>query len=284
MTSPAARRVQRAFSRAAAGYDAAAGIQRQVATELVSHLPARQAPTNILDLGCGTGFALNLLRSRYPETQLVGIDFSENMLRRVPAMPALQKISANATLLPLTDACADLVISSLTYQWCALDLALGEAARVLRPGATLAFSTLTGETFGELRHAFAGIDDAPHVLPLLPPDAISTAVARAGLTGIRCHRSRHVARFENTRALFESIRQTGASEVARADTPGGRRRGLLGKAAYATIEARLKSLADPQGRLPLTYDVFYVVAHQAVPGSRSTESAALPGNAAAGPT
>lgn len=267
MTSRVARRVQRAFSRAADSYDGAAEIQRQVVDRLIAELPADLAPATILDLGCGTGYAFTGLTSRYPGSRLIGLDFAENMLRRAPKLPRLQKIAGNATALPIADATTDLVISSLTYQWCALDKALVEAHRVLKPGGTLAFSTLTGNTFGELRQAFAGIDDAPHVLPLCSPETITGEVARAGFGAAEIFRASSVARFPSVRALFDSIRRTGASEVAPQDDRTGRRRGLLGKTAYATIESRLLALADEHGHLPLTYDVFYVVAPR--PGAQT---------------
>lgn len=266
MNKPAARRVQRAFAAAAPSYDAAAAIQRQVVDELVDQLPTADQPATMLDLGCGTGYAFAQLAARYPATRLLGLDFAESMLRRAPALPGLQKICANAVALPIADASAELLFSSLAYQWCALDLALAEARRVLRPGATLAFSTLTGDTFQELRAAFAGLDDAPHVLPLLSPERIADEVATAGFTEVAVSRRCLVARFASVRALFDSIRQTGASEISAHDTPRGRRRGLLGKRAYATIETRLQALADAEGQLPLTYDVFYVVAR--TPGAK----------------
>ena len=273
MNKPVARRVQRAFAAAAHSYDGAAGIQRQVVDELVGRLPAEANFATVLDLGCGTGYAFAQMAARYPAARLLGLDFAENMLRRAPAAPGLQKICANAVALPIADASADLLFSSLTYQWCPLGEALSEARRVLRPGATLAFSTLTSDTFHELRAAFAGLDDAPHVLPLLPPERIADAVTAEGFTDLALTRRCLVARFESVRALFDSIRQTGASEVSAHDaaheTAHGtaRRRGLLGKRAWATIEARLQALADAEGRLPLSYDVVYVVAR--APGGRT---------------
>lgn len=269
MNKPAARRVQRAFAAAAHSYDGAAEIQRQVVDELIGRLPADANFATVLDLGCGTGYAFGQMAARYPAARLLGLDFAEKMLHRAPTVPGLQKICANAVALPIADAAVDLLFSSLAYQWCALDQALGEARRILRPGATLAFSTLTSDTFHELRAAFAGLDDAPHVLPLLPPEDIADQVAAAGFTGIEVSRRCLVARFGSVRALFDSIRQTGASEVSAHDATHGtqRRRGLLGKRAWATIEARLRGLADAEGRLPLSYDVVYVIAR--APGAPS---------------
>ena len=260
MIAPAARRVQRAFSKAARSYDAAAEIQRRVVGELLAQLPADCCPATMLDLGCGTGSAFSGLLARHPASTLIGLDFSESVLHRAPTLNNLQKIGGNATLLPLADASVDCVFSSLALQWCPLDTALAEARRVMRPGATLAFSTLTGETFRELRLAFAGIDDAPHALPLLTPEAIFGATRKAGFSSFNTTRITHIVWFDSVRTLFDSIRQTGASEVTTQETPARtRRRGLLGKAAYARIEQRLQALADSIGRLPLTYDVLYLV-------------------------
>lgn len=264
--TPAGHRVRRAFSRAAASYDGAAEVQRAVLADLIARLPPVSA-TTVTDVGCGTGFALAGLRQRFPAARLIGIDFAAAMLAHVPAADGVQKICANATLLPLADASTDLLVSSLTYQWCDLDRALGEAFRVLRPGGWLAFSTLTGDTFRELRAAFAGLDHAPHVLPLLAPEAISAAVAAAGFAAPATGRAIYVPRFADPRALFDSIRRTGASEVEATGSGAGRRRGLLGKAGYALILHRLQTNTDAAGHLPLTYEVMTVIARK--PGASS---------------
>jgi len=271
MIPAAAQRVRNRFARAAKSYDNAAEIQRRVAESLIATLPpasgstitkgaVAKLPATILDIGCGTGLASIALQARLPDCRLIGIDFAEPMLRQGPEH--LQKICGNAALLPLADASADLVVSSLTYQWCALDLVLAEAYRVLRPGGWLAFSTLSGQTFHEIRQAFAGIDDAPHVLPLLPPDAVTEALKRQGFATVTVRQECHVARFGDIGALFDSIRRTGAGEVANPANLPGRRRGLLGKRAYGLISSRLLAMAGPTGELPLTYDVLYLGARK----------------------
>lgn len=265
MSGAASGRVRRAFARAAASYDGAATVQRAVIAALLDRLPPQAGCRRVLDIGCGTGGAFAGLRQHFPAAELIGIDFASPMLARAPALPGAQKIAAVATALPFRDASADLVFSSLTYQWCALGAALAEARRVLRPGGRIAFSTLGPATYRELRAAFAGLDEAPHVLPMLAPAAIEQAARAAGFVGLRIGRETRIATFPDVPALFASIRQTGASEVAGADqAPASRRRGLFGKAAWATVNRRLLALADERGQLPLTYDVVYLFA--AMPG------------------
>jgi tRNA (cmo5U34)-methyltransferase len=47
---------------------------------LLGYLPAAWTPDTILELGCGTGNLTLLLRERFPETRLIGIDVSEGSL------------------------------------------------------------------------------------------------------------------------------------------------------------------------------------------------------------
>ena len=104
---PAKQRVRSAFDRAAASYDAAATLQRDVCQRLLdgmggvggeggvggidSRAPRTSegsAPGAILDAGCGTGYGSRLLRARWPEARLSAADFA-------PAMVELARSSAD---------------------------------------------------------------------------------------------------------------------------------------------------------------------------------------------
>ena len=255
---PPATRIRRAFDRAATTYDQAAGIQLETLQALVAvlpeHLPVPDA--TLIDLGCGTGHALPLLGARYPSARLLGIDLSEAMLRTVLAgnVDNLQKTAADAARLPLRNATCDLVFCSLTWQWCNLPEVLAEARRVLKPGGTLAFSTLIDGTFRELAAAFAGIDRHRHTLALLSADQVLAAVRDAGFDPLQSRPVTRTARYPDLSALLHAIRATGASEIS-----GTRRRGLLGKSAWQTIATRYATFAAADGQLPLTYEVLEVI-------------------------
>ena len=75
------RQVRRNFARAAAGYDTAAVLQREVASRMLERLDyVKIEPARVLDLGCGTGASLTALGERYPKAQLLGADFCVDML------------------------------------------------------------------------------------------------------------------------------------------------------------------------------------------------------------
>ena len=74
------RQVRRAFERAAATYDGAAVLQREVGQRMAERLGfVKMQPATILDAGCGTGVALGELRARYPDARLIGLDLALNM-------------------------------------------------------------------------------------------------------------------------------------------------------------------------------------------------------------
>ncbi len=87
--APDPRAVRRAFGRAAATYDEAAVLQREVGARMAERLDVvKLAPDAILDAGCGTGEALAELALRYPRARRVALDLALPMLEaartRVP--------------------------------------------------------------------------------------------------------------------------------------------------------------------------------------------------------
>src|SRR5690242_1661125 len=82
--------VRRGFERAAATYDAAAALQREIGARMAERLDyVKLPPVAILDAGCGTGEAIGDLGVRYPAARVVAFDIALPMVvaarRRVRA-------------------------------------------------------------------------------------------------------------------------------------------------------------------------------------------------------
>src|SRR5215831_3056619 len=76
-----ARSVRRHFEHAAATYEAAAVLHREVGRRMAERLGlVKLQPATILDAGCGTGEALGELSVRYPDAALVGLDVAFAMV------------------------------------------------------------------------------------------------------------------------------------------------------------------------------------------------------------
>lgn len=91
----------------------------------------------VLDLGCGTGSLLQVLRCNWPQSELIGLDLSFEMLqvagRKLGADAALCQGSAQQ--LPWRSNVFDLVISTSAFHYFRNpERVLAEVKRVLRPG------------------------------------------------------------------------------------------------------------------------------------------------------
>ena len=269
-------RLRAAFDRASAGYEAAAGLQARVATELLERLVAFEfAPRVVLDLGCGTGRVTRELKRRYPRALVIALDLAPGMLREARGNQMLwrrfARLNADALRLPLAGSSVDLVFSSLVLQWCEpLEQALAEVRRVLKPGGFFAFSTLGPDTLKELRAAWAEADGLTHVNRFLDVHDVGARCAGSGLTEPVLDVDRIELGYPDTLTLMRDLKAIGAHNVT-----AGRPRSLIGR-------ARLKRMSEAYEAfrrgpvLPATYEVIYGASWGA---SEAARAAAHPGEA-----
>lgn len=251
-------KVGAAFNRRAASYDSIAHFQHDVGKrlfDLLPHLaPSVTSPQRVLDGGCGTGQGVDLLRRRWPGTAVTGCDLSPGMVRLASERGATG-VCGDLESLPFAAASFDLAWSSLALQWCHPQRAFAELGRVLMPGGALVFSTLAPGTLHEIDYAFAGIDGHRRVLPFTPPQELKSAMEEAGLSGIRLMEETRITRHADLQALLATIRGIGANQIS-----GERRRSMMGKKAWQSVQSRFEILRDEKGLLPATYQMIYGVA------------------------
>jgi malonyl-CoA O-methyltransferase len=260
-------RVARAFSRAAADYEARARVQRRAAERLfdlaLGHAPAFRSA---LDVGAGTGALLSRLGAARPGAQLVGVDLAPGMVNAARARaPRAAHAAGDAEALPVRSGLFDLVVSTSALQWLSrLDPAFTEARRALVPGGVLAVALFGGATLHELRAAWGA------ALPAGEPDRthhfhserdVAAALAASGLTPLRLESERVVERHADPLALLRSLKSIGAANAA----PGPRGLGAGGLGARATLDrmamAYRRLYGDPDG-VPATWDILYAVARR----------------------
>ncbi|MBT9566894.1 MAG: malonyl-ACP O-methyltransferase BioC [Thiobacillus sp.] len=264
--------VRRAFDHAAASYDAHAVLQREVCDRMLDRLDfVTLQPQRVLDLGCGTGYALARLSERYAAAELCGLDIAPAMLHaaraRLPqpgwaqrALAALMPqqqlrprlICADMDRLPLAENSMNLVWSSLVLQWAQdLDATFKGIHRVLAPGGLLMFATFGPDTLKELRSAFATIDDAPHVNRFIDLHDIGDMLVNNGFSSPVMEMEMLTLTYADLKSLMRDLKGIGAHNAAAA-----RRRGLLGKSAWARLE-QVYDARRVEGRLPATFEVIY---------------------------
>lgn len=248
---PPRRAVRQAFDRAAARYDAAAGVQREIGARLEALMrrhPAA-APRRLLDAGCGTGDGLGRLAAAHPDATRIALDFAPAMLASLAPAAAALRVCADIEALPLADGAVDGVWSSLALQWCEPQRALRELARVTAARGMAWLATLAPDTLHELRAAFAAVDDDEHVLRFRPPEHWRVAAETAGWRCLELRRERTQVLGAGLRDILAHLRGIGAHRVAE------RPRRQLGRGDWCALERAYERHRRDDGLLPATYDV-----------------------------
>jgi malonyl-CoA O-methyltransferase len=250
------RRVRRAFDRAAATYDDAAVLHREVRDNLLQRLDLMAlAPSVVVDAGTGTGHAARALIRRYPKSVVIGLDASRPMLlaagRQQSWLRRFARVCADAERLPLADGSVDLILSNLMLQWCDPDAVFAECRRVLAPRGLLSFTTLGPDTLRELRNAWSAVDSHTHVHRFLDMHDIGDALVRAGFASPVLDVERYTLTYQDLRRVAADLRSTGARNATL-----GRSRGLTGRGRLHALQSAYESFRH-EGRLPATYEVVF---------------------------
>jgi malonyl-CoA O-methyltransferase len=254
--------VRRSFERAAATYDDAAALQREIGQRLMEHFDGiLLEPTRIIDLGCGTGMSFDALRKRFPGGDLIGMDFALPMLkkarartswlRRVVGQNTARLACGDAERLPVRSASIQLVFSNLALQWCRPELAFAEAARVLEPGGLFMFSTFGPDTLKELRSAFAAVDGDEHVNTFIDMHDLGDTLVHSGFADPVMEMEVVTLEYFRVEDVARDLKAIGAH-----NSLPGRPRGLGGRERWKRVKESYE-LRRGNGVLPATYEVVY---------------------------
>jgi len=96
---------------------------------------------SILDVGCGTGWLCRLLAARLPQSRIVGIDVSDEMVRRSQAASAASpnvsfRVGGVEGIPESAETFSRVVSVESAYYWPDPGRGLSEIFRVLRPGGS----------------------------------------------------------------------------------------------------------------------------------------------------
>ena len=152
-------KADRVYDRVAERYDGDwAGLYANARARCLEQIARRlgdaAAPVDVVDLGVGTGNALDDLRRRIELGDCVGFDLSAGMLeqarRKLDGDVRLIRDDASHAASHLAPGSADLVLTHFLLSFVEAERLIGTASELLRPGGLLSIATSTQRSLEEL--------------------------------------------------------------------------------------------------------------------------------------
>lgn len=263
------------FEKAAAGYDEAAVLQREIGQRLLERLEyIRFQPQCILDVGAGTGDCSFQLADFYKKSEVIALDFATAMLKRAKQKRSFRQrlssrykfITADAGQLPFADNSVDMIFSNLALQWCTdLEQVFQEFRRVLKPGGMLLFSTFGPDTLKELRECWLQVDDYTHINDFIDLHVVGDAMMKTGFSNPVMDMEMITVTYPDVKSIMKDLKRIGAHNVN-----AQRAKGLTGKQTLHKLMASYESYRR-DNVLPVSHEVIY--GHAWVPENKNQVNA-----------
>ncbi|NJB67158.1 malonyl-CoA O-methyltransferase [Desulfobaculum xiamenense] len=238
------------FSRAGASYCEAARVQREAARDCVSAVPGGHHGV-VVEIGTGQGMATAMLRASISFERYVGLDIAPGMLAAMTERgPRELHVVADGECPPLTEGCADLLVSSSTMQWYR-DPARSIPAnlRLLRPGGAFSFSIFVEGTLSELAQAsrLSGFGDVVHLRSAQEYEWIVD-----GVPGVECESRLWEVRerYATVRDLLRTLKRSGVTGAG-----AGR---AFSRRCYENFETTYRRLHGDADGVAATWRVLYL--------------------------
>lgn len=264
-------------------------LRREIAARMHDRLGLiKLSPQRVLDAGCGEGADLATLQKAYPAAQIVGVDAAEAMVgaararaarpgainqlmsKLLPAKTGVDLVCGDFAALPLGPGAVNLVWSNLALHWHPQpDRVFAEWRRVLKVDGLLMFSCFGPDTFKEVRSAFEEVDMAPHGLPFVDMHDFGDQLVEAGFATPVLDMEVITVTYDTPQALLADVRAWGGNPLAT------RRRGLMGRQAWARMLAALERCRRADGKLGLSFEIIYGHAFRPAPRVTSTGEAII---------
>lgn len=252
-----------AFSRAASTYDQHGALAREIGQRLLERLDGlRFEPHVIADLGCATGQQSLALHKRYPGARVLALDSSRAMLAQARRQRGWWKqrfelVCGEIESLPLAADCVDLAFVNLSLHGCtAIDQALANLRRALRPGGLLLLSVPGLDTLKELRQAWQHVEPGgARVMHFTDAQRLGSALTRAGFAEPVLDTDWLQTRHSAPQDLLNALKASGF-----VNTDSDRPRGLTHPARLTRLLDVMNGQSEGRDNLTASWEVVYASA------------------------
>lgn len=252
------REICKSFNQHAHEYERAALVQQEIGQRLFERLDyLKIAPRYVLDLGCGTGVFTRLLKKKYPQAHVVACDIAFAMLQHTKKKQGWRRkwslVNGDMLALPFADGVFDLVFANQVIHWASpLAAVLKEINRVMNQEACLMFSTLGADTFKELNHSWAQVDNFAHANTFMDMHDVGDNLLAQRFLDPVVDMEVLTVHYTSLKELLQSLKAQGVRNINQA-----RNKGLTGKGARQAFAQAYQQFCTAEAKYPVTYEVVY---------------------------
>lgn len=250
--------IRKSFNAIAKDYEENAVLQKEVLLRLLERLDDEQKlnpnlqPKQLIDLGCGTGWATSALLQLFPDVEITAIDFAQNMLAQVVRHKQVKTIVSDAHKLPIDAASVDIVFANMLLHWCNEGDVFTECLRILKPGGLLIMSSLGETSLVELKHAWLNVDKKPHVHNFPALHNLGDNLLQTGFEQVVVNTEIITLTYIDIIALMQDIKASGNHNVNE-----DRNKGLMARSQLQQLTQAYEEFRE-DGRVPASYEVVYL--------------------------
>ena len=246
------------FNRAAKNYEQNAVLQKEVLSRLLERLFDEQKlddsfqPNQILDLGCGTGWAIPKLIKQFNQADIFALDFSKKMLNQVMKHTRVKTILNDVHDLPFEDNSMDVVFSNMLIHWCNEKDVFAECFRVLKPEGLLIMSSLGETSLVELKQAWLNVDKTNHVHDFPALHNMGDDLLKLGFEDVVVNAEIITLTYDDIISLMKDIKASGGQNAHEF-----RNKGLMTQSQLKLLTDGYEEFRD-ENRIPASYEVVYL--------------------------
>jgi len=255
MTQTINNKIRRGFSAAAKRYDLYSSLHREIADKLLAQVAKERAPSALLDVGCGTGYLTSRLKEQFPQSKIIGLDFSPEMLKMAADKhDGIDWVLADGNNLPFSDGSIDILTSNLAYQWAeGLSGNFTQARRVLSPNGVLACTLFGYHTCQELFNSLLEAKKEDLIFTRLPSqEQVREALISSGFNESMVEEEQIKIYFKDMHELIAWLKIIGANNLPR--------EGYVGKEAFGRAASIYRERFSYNNGIQATFEVIKVYA------------------------
>ena len=246
------------FNSTAKNYETNAVLQKEVLSRLLERLIDEKnldkgfKPKHILDLGCGTGWAIPELLNQFDQVNISALDFSENMLTQISKNKQVKTILNDVHDLPFENSSMDVVFSNMLIHWCNEKDVFSECLRVLKPNGLLIMSALGETSLVELKQAWLNVDNKSHVHDFPALHDMGDDLLKLGFEDVVVNAEIITLTYKDVVSLMKDIKASGGQNANES-----RNKGLMTRSQLHLLKDGYENFRE-DGRLPASYEVVYL--------------------------